>query len=136
MFKVFFLFLSTKSRALYISDFLARLVSASFILASRFIFVNLLSSWVLIKWLVSGILFSISVILVLKSVFLTIPLVLGVFLARSSIFSSRLWLLESYCVLETNTLVLDILGKLDLWPIHHTQFFLTTFNSISIYFPF
>ena len=93
---------------------------------------NLLNSWALIKWLVSGILFLISIAcvfraalvarLVILGIFFSIsltfslraevvtsPLVLGIFLLTSSIFFSRPCLSEFYCALLSNPLVLGAL---------------------------
>ena len=61
-----------------------------------------------------SILFSISVIFVLQSVFLASPLALGIFLSASSIFFSRPWFFELYCILVTNLLVLSILVSIAL----------------------
>ena len=62
-----FLFLSPKSSTLITSVSLTRLFSTSFILAMKLVFVNLLNSWVLRKWLISGVLFSIYVAFVFKA---------------------------------------------------------------------
>ena len=62
-----FLFLSPKSSIFITSVSLTRLFSTSFILAMKLVFVNLLNSWVLRKWLISGVLFSIYVAFVFKA---------------------------------------------------------------------
>ena len=61
-----------------------------------------------------GILFSVSVIFVLQSVFFYSPLVLGIFLSTFSVLFSRSCLSASHHILVTNPLVLGILVSIAL----------------------
>ena len=63
----FFPIFSPKLTALLTSVLLTRLFSASLILVSKLVFVNQLNFRVLIKWLVSGILFLISAVFAFRA---------------------------------------------------------------------
>ena len=66
-FRGFFPIFSPKLTALLTSVLLTRLFSASFILVSKLIFINQLNFCILIKWLVSGILFLISAVFTFRA---------------------------------------------------------------------
>ena len=131
--EVFFfcLFWYRKSSAFSALVFLARVFTSFFILASIFTFVNLLNSWVSLKWLVSGILFSISVtfafrsalvarlvlsdilfsisvIFVFRSVFLTSVLRLGILLSKALTFVTN-WSYTSFLTTSLPTALLSLL---------------------------
>ena len=84
-----FLFLSPKSSGLFSSVLLPRLHSASFVLSSKLIFVNLFNSGVVIKLLVLGILESISIAFILRSALVARLAIPGILFSTSVIFAFR-----------------------------------------------
>ena len=84
-----FLFLSPKSSGLFSSVLLPRLHSASFVLSSKLIFVNLFNSGVVIKLLVLGILESISIAFILRSALVARLAIPGISFSTSVIFAFR-----------------------------------------------
>ena len=105
---------------------LARLFTASFILTSNLIFINLLNSWVL---------FNLFNFCVVTKVFKTCSLVLGTFLSTSSAFYTKHSLSESNCILVTSPLVLGILLSIALTFVTNSSYkvFLTTLLSTTLF---
>ena len=89
------------------------------------------------KPLTLGILFSASLIFVLKTIAITNPLTYGIFLLTSSIFFSKFWLLVFYWFMQTKVISTGIFfSKLPTWVFRllYFGFFSTFLSTTSLYF--